>query len=486
MSPVEAEDVSKQALSALSNVLAPNQIKSDPASVIAYDCDAYTIVKRPPLAITFPESTEQVASIVRVANQYNLPITPRGAGTGLSGGATAVNGGIVISTKKMNRILELSPADRTARVQAGVVNADVSKAAEPHGLQFAPDPSSQSVCTIGGNIAENSGGPHTLKHGTTAHHILGLTLVDNTGAIHQFGGPVLGGPGLDWLSVIVGSEGTVGIVTEALVQLVPLPKAVQTALISFPSVESATQTVSRVLELGVLPSALELIDHGILKALKIAFKFEYPPAAKAVLIVECDALGDDAEFEAQQELKRVIEIATRLGSLEVTVAENEAERAKLWQARKKGIGAMGRLAPSIVTHDGVIPPSKLPEMLKYVYEVAQKHNLGVANIFHAGDGNLHPCFYFDDRDPLQVEAVMAAGELIMRRCVELGGTLSGEHGIGIEKMMLMDLMFSPADLEFQKLPSVVFGSMNPCKILPNQKGCQEHQRPMIRTSGVAY
>jgi glycolate oxidase len=450
----------------------------------------------------------------------------------LSGGALPALGGVVVSTKRMTQILEIDVENRCLLAQAGIANKRISNAVESHGLHFAPDPSSQTVSTLGGNIAENSGGPHTLKYGVTVQHILGVTLVDPLGEILTIGGKVPGAPGFDFLGLVVGGEGTLGIVTEAWVRLTPLPAAVATALIAFPSVRDATETVAEIISEGTIPAALEMMDLGILRAIKLAFGLEYPEGTQAMLLVECDSppprgigfqpmstsgfqpeipesglqpvnhgledhgtLGQDAQatshgLEAdatvRAEMEVVKAVCLRHNALEVRVAANEVERQRMWMVRKKGIGAMGRLAPSIVTHDGVIPRSKLPEMLDFVYAVAEKHKIGVANIFHAGDGNLHPCFYFDDRDPAQVEAVIEAGEEIIRRCIELGGSVSGEHGIGVEKIDLMSLMFTPEDLELQAMAKRIFNDgmlCNPCKVLPNQKSCVEHK---ARWRGVAW
>jgi glycolate oxidase len=448
----------------------------------AYDCDAYTVDKSTPAVVVLPESTEQVQAIVRWCNSTNTPYTPRGAGTGLSGGALPALGGLVLSTKRLTRILEIDIENRVLKAQAGLANKRISDAVAAHGLHFAPDPSSQSVSTLGGNIAENSGGPHTLKYGVTVQHILGVTMVDPDGEIIELGGPVAGAPGYDLLGVIVGGEGTLGIVTEAWVKLTPNPIAVRTALAAFPDVKAATESVAAIIASGTVPAALEIMDSGILTALSAAFGLKYHPLAKALLLVECDG----TEPEVIADITAVESVCKTHHSLEFRIAQNEAERQEIWKARKKGIGAMGRLAPTIVTHDGVIPRSKLPEMLDTVYAVAAKHGLGVANLFHAGDGNLHPCFYFDDRIPGMVDKVIEAGEEIIGRCIELGGSISGEHGIGVEKQDLMSLMFSPENLKLQAQVKEAFnaGSLcNPCKVLPNQKSCVEHK---MRWRGAAW
>lgn len=499
-------------VSELGRILSPDQVLSGPAAQRAYDCDAYSIDRSKPMCIVLPESTEQVAAVVKwcVANQ--VPFTGRGAGTGLSGGALPAKGGVVVSTKRMNQILEIDIPNRCLKAQAGIANKRLSDAVKEQGLHFAPDPSSQSVSTLGGNIAENAGGPHTLKYGVTAQHILGVTMISPEGEIWELGGKVAGGPGFDFVSLIVGSEGTVGLVTEAWVKLTPLPAAVETALIAFPTIRDATETVAEIIASGVIPAALEMIDRGILVALEAAFGLKYPEGTMALLLVECDAppssgsehksplespqsafdggLGCEATASptaaAKAEIDAVATICRAHNAIEVHIAQNEVERQKLWHARKKGVGAMGRLAPSIMTHDGVIPRSKLPEMLDFVYEVAAKYKVNVANLFHAGDGNLHPCFYFDDRDPNQVHAVVEAGEEITRRCVELGGSVTGEHGVGVEKQDLLPLMFTPDDLRLQAMAKQIFNSgdlCNPCKVLPTDKSCVEHKK---RWRGVAW
>lgn len=467
----------------LEAVFPKERIVADAATRRAYDSDAYPIDRHPPDAVVLPETTEEVSQLVRWCVDRSIPFTPRGAGTGLSGGAMAARGGVVISTKRLTRIFEVDASNRMMHAQSGVPNLRLSKAAAPFGLHFAPDPSSQSVCTLGGNIAENSGGPHTLKYGVTYPHILQVVLVDPTGEALTIGSRCGRSPGPDFLSLIVGGEGTLGIVTEAWVRLTPTPECVETALVAFPSVRQATECVSAIVSSGVIPAALELMDKGIIGALRAAFGLQYPDGSEALLLVECD--GNDPE-KVVDEMATVESICRTRGALDFRRAQSEAERQDLWKARKKGIGAMGRLAPSIVTHDGVIPRSRLPEMLDFVYRIAAEYGIGVANLFHAGDGNLHPCMYFDDRDPRQVDAVIAVGEAIIARCVELGGSVSGEHGIGVEKSTLLESMFGPDDMLLQRIARGIFNEgdlCNPCKVIPNQRGCIEHHR---RSRGVAW
>ena len=461
--------------SQLANILPADQILVGDAVTRAYDGDAYPIDRSRPVAIVLPTTTEEVAAVVRFCSTNGIPFTPRGAGTGLSGGAMPALGGVVISTKRMTKILEIDVKHRRLLAQAGIANLTLSHAVADAGLHFAPDPSSQSVSTLGGNIAENSGGPHTLKYGVTTQHILGVTLVTDTGEIQQIGNQVPGGPGSELLDLVIGSEGTLGIVTEAWVKLTPLPASTATALVAFLETQLATQSVSNILAAGVVPAALEMLDRNILVAVSAAFDIQFPPATEAMLLIECD--GD--ESVAAQELAQAIEVCRGLGAIDIQIAKTSEERAQLWRARKKGIGAMGRLAPTIVTHDGVIPPSRLPEMLVTVYATAVEFGLGVANMFHAGDGNLHPIFYFDERIPGKVEAVIEAGEKIMRRCIELGGSVSGEHGIGVEKVDLLAAMFDTDSIELQRRVQRAFTSTehcNPCKVIPHGKGCVEHMR----------
>jgi len=464
---------------ALGRVLSPAQVLAGATAARAYDCDAYTVDRSAPAAVVFPTSTYEVARVVRWCNENQVPFTPRGAGTGLSGGAMPALGGVVISLKKMTRILVTDIPNRRLKAECGIANLRITDAVRAEGFHFAPDPSSQSVSSLGGNIAENSGGPHTLKYGVTYPHILGMTWVAPDGSVHEIGGGAPGGPGIDLMALMVGAEGTLGVVTEAWVRLTPIPTVVETVLASFPTIRDATECVSAIMNSGVLPAALEMVDGRILEALKLAFGLEFPPEAAALLLVECDGA------DAVQEIVQVEACCDRHHAILVERAESEEHRKKLWTARKKGVGAMGRLAPSIVTHDGVIPRSKLPEMLEFVYAVAAEKGVGIANIFHAGDGNLHPCMYFDDRDPKQVQAVVEAGELIIRRCLELGGSVTGEHGVGVEKASLLKLMFSPDDLTLQEQCKRALGPgtlCNPCKVFPDQRGCVEH---MSRWRGVA-
>ncbi len=435
------------------------------ALLTTYDGDAYPVERHRPDLVVLPETVEQAQFAVRLCSEAGVPFVPRGAGTGLSGGCLAVRGGVVISTKRLNKLVGIDPVERIAHVQAGIANAKLSEAAQPFGLHFAPDPSSQSVSTIGGNVATNAGGPHTLKYGVTAPHILKLKIVDSRGEVFELGSLVEDEPGYDVLSMVIGSEGTIGLIVEVWARLMPIPPAVETALASFASAREATEAVASMLARGAVPAALEMMDHNILGALTAAFGLTYPAGTRALLLVECD--GEPAA--TAREIVEVRRACEEAGAIEVRIAADEVERAALWHGRKKGIGAMGRIAPAIVTHDGVVPPSKLPDVLDDVDRISAETGVRIANIFHAGDGNLHPVCCFDDRDPDQVAAVWVAAERILRRCVELGGSVTGEHGIGVEKAQMLRLMYGPADLKLQHDALAIFDvnpACNPGKVFP--------------------
>jgi glycolate oxidase len=463
-------------------ILGKDAVLTSDADLRAYDCDAYAPEKRFPDAVALPSDTRQVAEIVKLCCRLNVPFTPRGAGTGLSGGATAIEGGLIISLIRMNKILEADVPNRRMIAQAGCVNVYLTKAVKADGLHYAPDPSSQGACTVGGNVAENSGGPHTLKYGVTTNHVTGVTIVLPDGEIVHLGGKVEDSPGYDLVGLVVGSEGTMGIVTEVTIRLTPLPQSVRTLLAVFESVDQATQTVSDIIAAGVLPAALELIDTFIIKACEEAFHLGFPLDAEAVLIIEVDGL----EVGLDEEAERTQAIAMKNGAREVRQAKTELERALLWKARKQAFGALGRLGKSMVTHDGVIPRTKLPEVLRETRAIAKRHGLEVGNVFHAGDGNLHPNLMFDQRDPEQIKNVIHAGEEILKLCVDVGGSVTGEHGIGIEKMDALIWQFSEADLELMAQVKRVFNKSelcNPGKILPSAKRCWETEHgPKIAKS----
>ncbi|MCX7798807.1 MAG: FAD-binding protein [Fimbriimonadales bacterium] len=443
--------------------LGSDAVLAGPAVERVYECDAYTVEKRPPLCVVLPESTEQVQSVVRICRQHGVPYAARGAGTGLSGGATVA--GVVLSTRRMNRILRIDAENRMAVVQPGATNLQVTRAAEPHGLFFAPDPSSQHVSTIGGNIAENAGGPHTLKYGVTANHVLEVEMVLPNGEVARLGSKVPEAPGLHPLALVVGSEGTLGVVTEATLRLLPKPQCVRTALAFFAEPRDAVRAVSEMIAIGVVPLALEFLDSTFMRVVSESFGLDFPPAARAFLLMEFDG----TEESTAEELSAASDVCGRCGVVELQIARDEAERASLWYARKNAVGGLGRIAPSKVTHDGSIPRSKLPEALARIEEIAERQGVLVANLAHAGDGNLHPCMPLDDRDPEQVARMHRAADEIMRLCVEMGGSITGEHGVGLEKLPFMRLMFSADDLDFQRRLVQAFEGFelcNPGKLLP--------------------
>jgi glycolate oxidase len=465
----------------LSAIVGADAVITDPTELTTYDCDAYTIEKSLPTAVVLPQTTEQVVEVVRYANRVGLPIVPRGAGTGLSGGALAVKGGIVLATTRMNRIVWVDTRNRRIRAQAGAVNIQLTKAVQSAGLHFAPDPSSQGACTIGGNVAENSGGPHTLKYGVTVNHVTGLQVVLPDGELLELGGVEDEPFGYDWVGLLTGSEGTLAIVTEVTARLTPLPQGVRTLLAVFETLEDATQTVSDIIAVGIIPAALELMDALTLQAVEAAFGYGFPLDAEAVLLIELDGL----EVELDAERERVVGICERNWAREVRLAQTPQERARLWAARKKAIGALGRLAPSCVTQDGVIPRSRLPQVLREAFQIAARYQLRLANVFHAGDGNLHPVLLFDDADPEQVAHVVEAGEAILALCLREGGSLTGEHGIGTEKCALMHQMFSTNDLDTMKRVKAIFNPhdrLNPEKLFPDTRYCYESKRRLRRAA----
>ncbi|MBI1941582.1 MAG: FAD-binding protein [Acidobacteria bacterium] len=442
-----------------------------PEDLMLYEYDALSSATQPQ-AVVFPTRTEQVVGVVKMASQAKLPIVARGAGTGLSGGAVITEGGIVIVTSRMKKILEIDLENRRARVQPGVVNLDLSLAVSDDGYYFAPDPSSQKACTIGGNVAENAGGPHTLAYGVTTNHVLGLEVVLPSGEVIHTGGSTWDRPGYDLTGFIVGSEGTLGIVTEIIVRLCRKPEAVKTLLAVYDTVLDATRSVAAITARGVTPAALEMMDGFTLRAVEEATHAGYPMDSAAVLLIEVEGLLEAVEEHAEA----VEEVCLENHAREVRRAKSAEERDLLWRGRKNAFGALGRISPSYYVQDGVIPRTRLPEMLEFIERVGQTHQLRIGNIFHAGDGNLHPLLMFDARDKDQSQRVLKAAEAILSKCVEMGGSITGEHGVGIEKKDLMPLIFSSDDLELMERLKGVFnptGELNPGKLLPAGRMCGE-------------
>ena len=441
--------------------------------LFAYEADGLTLHRGQPIAVVLTRDKTEVQRVVRVCRVHDVPFVPRGAGTGLSGGATAIEGGVVVELQLMDSILRVDADDRFAVVQPGVVNADLSKAVAQHGLFYAPDPSSQHVCTIGGNVAENSGGPHTLKYGTTTNHVLGLEMVLPDGSLVRLGSPTGATAGYDLVGAVVGSEGTLGIVTEVTVRLSPIPECAETMLGIFDSVVDACHAVGAIIQAGLVPAALEIVDQRTIHAVEDSvYAAGLPRDAGAVLIVEVDGPAKAVEWQ----VGRVRELSMQEGARELRVARDEEERVRFWRARKGAFGAMGRLAPDLYVHDAVVPRTKLPEILEAVCEIGDRYRLKLSNVFHAGDGNLHPNISFDRRDEDEVERVIAAGEEILRTCVEAGGVITGEHGVGSEKRDYMRLLFSDEDLDAMIRLRAAFDPervCNPGKMFPTTRFCVE-------------
>jgi glycolate oxidase len=459
-------------ITGLQGIVSPAAILTSPSDLLVYECDGYTIEKKKPDVVVFPTSTEQVVQIVKLCNELNVPFLPRGAGTSLAGGCLPVGGGVMIALTRMKRILEVNYRDRYAVVEPGVVNLWLTNHLKPHGYHYAPDPSSQGACTIGGNVATNSGGPHTLKYGVTVNHVLGLEFVLPDGRVVVTGGPAEDNPGYDLTGVIVGSEGTFGIATKVWVRITRTPEAYRTLLGVFETVDDATNTISDIIGAGIVPAALEMLDQLILQAVEAAFHFGFPLDAGAVLIMEVDGL--DAGLDA--DAARIETIAKKNNAREVRRANTDAERLLLWKARKQAFGAVGRLAPSYCTQDGVVPRTKLPHVLREIQRIAQNHQLRVCNVFHAGDGNIHPILLFDERDADQVKRVLAASHEILDECIRVGGSVTGEHGIGVEKINFMPKLFSPDDLGMMMRLRSAFNPDNRCspaKMLPTAGACIE-------------
>ena len=454
-----------------------------PEDLVVYEFDG-TIEQQTPYAVVFPADAREVAAVVRLCNSLRVPVTPRGAGTGLSGGSVPTRRGVVIATARLRRILEIDVDNRIAVVEPGLPNIQLSEAAAVHGLFYAPDPSSQKACTIGGNVAENAGGPHCLALGVTTNHVLGLEVVTAAGDITWLGGRVADSFGYDLRGAFIGSEGTLGIATKIIVRLVPVPASVVTLLAIFDTVEAASETVSSIIAAGMIPAAMEMMDQLCLQAAEAGLQCGYPPDAGAVLLVELDGLP--AIVDAQVATARA-ECLER-GAREVRLARSAADRELLWKGRKGAIGSLGRIAPNYYILDGVVPRSKLVDVMKQVNAVSERFNLPVANVFHAGDGNLHPLLMFDDRVPGARAKVLEAGAEMMRACVDAGGALSGEHGIGFEKRGFMPWLYAQSDLDNMEMLRPVFGNLgdfNPCKLLPTGTGCGEmaHQESAVRAAG---
>ncbi len=458
----------------LRRLLGPDRVLDAHSDLAVFECDAFVIEKHCPNVAVFPQTTAEVASVVKLCNQLGVPFVPRGAGTSLAGGGLPVGGGVMIVLTRMRDIVEVNLRDRYAIVEPGVVNGSLNKRLAGTGFHYAPDPSSQGACTIGGNVATNAGGPHTLKYGVTVNHVLGVEVVTADGQIVQIGGPAEDTPGPDLVGTIVGGEGTLGIVTKVWVRLTPNPQGVRTMLAVFDSVDDATQAISGIIGAGIVPAALEMMDQGILVAVEQAFHFGFPLDAEAILLIEVDGM----EVGLDQQRDRVAAICSEHQAREVRFAKDAKERLQLWKARKQAFGAIGRLSPSYCTQDGVVPRTKVPHILQRIREIGQKYNLRIVNVFHAGDGNLHPILLFDERNEGEVQRVLAASGEILSECLECGGSVTGEHGIGLEKLSFMNRMFTEDDLDVMtRLRDALNpgGLLSPGKLLPTAGACGMEQ-----------
>ncbi len=478
--PSRSTKVTPRLIADLAAVVGADNVLDSREETLVYECDGYVVEKSVPDVVVFPTSTEQVVEIVKLCNRHEVPFVPRGAGTSLAGGTLTVGGGVMICLTRMRRILEVNLRDRYAIVEAGVVNVWLTRSLAGTGFHYAPDPSSQGACTIGGNVGTNSGGPHTLKYGVTVNHVRGATLVMPDGTLVETGGVTEDDPGYDLTGLVVGNEGTFGIVTKAIVNITRDPEAGRTFLGVFDSVDAATETVSGIIAAGIVPAALEMLDNLMIRAVEQAFGFGFPTEAGAVLIIEVDGLeaGLDREAQAISEI-----VQAHGGRVEKSIAwrtRKEPEYVAIWKSRKSAFGAIGRLSPTYCTQDGVVPRTKLPHILRFITEVGQRHGLRIANVFHAGDGNIHPILLFDERDPEQVKRVFEASHEILDECINVGGSVTGEHGIGVEKMEFMPKLFSPEDLAAMVAIRQVFnpeGRCNPFKLLPGGVGCIEKKSP---------
>ena len=460
---------SKQIVDELESVVGSHYVLQSESDLLVYEYDG-SADKGVPVLVILPENEQQLSQIVIVANSHNIPVIARGAGTGLSGGAVADEGGIVIGMSRLKKIIEVDVDNRYAVVEPGVVNLDLSTHVAPLGLYYAPDPSSQRACTIGGNVAENSGGPHCLAYGVTTNHVLGMEVVLADGSIVWFGGSERESHGYDLRGITIGSEGTLGIVTKVAVRLLRLPEHVKTMLVVFDSIEDASGAVSGVIAEGIVPAALEMMDHFCIQAAEEAVGAGYPKGAGAVLLVELDGLTESVEEESEE----IEAICHEFSPMEIRTATDALEREKLWAGRKGVLGALGRLAPNYYLVDGTIPRTKLVEVIQEINNISERTGYPIANLLHAGDGNLHPSILFDERKPGDTENILKIGAEILKVCVDAGGVLSGEHGIGLEKQEQMPLMFTDEDMAAMTMLKLAFGAddrFNPGKVFPKGSGC---------------
>jgi glycolate oxidase len=468
--------IPSQTLASIQHKLGIDAILFRPHDLKLYEYDG-GVDKSLPDVVVFPRTTADVVALVEIAREYDLAIVGRGAGTGLSGGAIARAGGMVISFARMNRILEIDIPNERAIVQPGVVNLDLSLAVQPFGYFYAPDPSSQRACTIGGNVAENAGGPHTLAHGVTTNHVVSLEAVLPDGNVMQLGGKALDPPGYDLVGLLTGSEGTMALITQIGVRLVRLPEQIKTLLAIYDSVERAGDTVAELTSAGIIPVAMEMMDGPMLRMVEAATHAGYPMDAAAVLLIEVEGLLESVA----EDVEAITAVCGRCGAREVRVARSAEERELLWKGRKNAFGAIGRVSPTYYVQDGVVPRTQVSRTLRAIDEIGRKHELAISNVFHAGDGNMHPIIPFDPRKPGDLQRAQQAGEEILDFCISVGGSITGEHGIGMEKSEIMAHLFSDDSLALMKKFKSLFDPaclLNPGKVLPKGHGCLEiRQRP---------
>ncbi len=461
-----------EVISELRRLLPAASVLATEAELAPYECDGLSAFQQRPLVVALPETVEQVQQIMQLCHRLEVPVVARGAGTGLSGGALPLADGVLLSLAKFNRIIAIDPANRSARVQPGVRNLAISEAVAPHGLYYAPDPSSQIACSIGGNVAENSGGVHCLKYGLTVHNILKLKLVSVEGELFEVGSEALDSPGLDLLALMTGSEGMLGIIVEVTVKLLPKPERAQALLASFASVERAGAAVAEIIGAGIIPAGLEMMDNPAIRAAEAFVHAGYPVDAAAILICELD--GFNAEVSV--DVMRVRELLLGAGATDVRTAADDAERLRFWKGRKAAFPAVGRISPDYYCMDGTIPRRQLGPVLNRIAELSAEVGLPVANVFHAGDGNLHPLILYDANNPGELEKAETLGGAILELCVEVGGTVTGEHGVGVEKLNQMCVQFNSAELTQMHAVKAAFdpkGLLNPGKAVPTLHRCAE-------------
>jgi glycolate oxidase len=472
----------QQVAAALRALLPARCVLSDAEDTRPYECDGLAAYRQLPMIVTLPDSEEQVLTILNTCRELNVPIVPRGAGTGLSGGALPIAEGVVISTARLNRIVRLEPYARTAVVQPGVRNLAISEAAAPHGLYYAPDPSSQIACTIGGNVAENSGGVHCLKYGLTVHNVLRVRVATIEGEIIELGGEALDAPGLDLLAVFIGSEGMLGIVTEVTVKLVPKPASARVIMASFDDVVTGGNAVASVIAAGIIPAGLEMMDRTSSRMVEPFVKAGYDTDAAAILLCEADG----TQLEVDEEIERMTAVLQAAGASAIAVSQTEAERMRFWSGRKNAFPAAGRISPDYYCMDGTIPRKRLAEVLTGIEQMESIYGLRCANVFHAGDGNLHPLIMFDANKPGEFERAEQFGAAILALCVEVGGTITGEHGVGMEKINSMCIQFTSEELNAFRAVKRAFdvpNLLNPNKAIPTLNRCAEFGKMRV-TRGV--